>query len=119
MEDKTPRKYNSEFRNSIKVKISKLINKSDYISIYKIINNELGSRLTINRNGIYFNLNLLSNNAIEEIVAVLSDKIDTETSEQPKMKYHSYNKENLIENFIQGQKLTNQEKSLIKKFHQK
>ena len=39
-------------------------------------------------------------------------------TEQNKIKYEIYNKENNIENFINGQKLTNQEKSLIKKFRQ-
>jgi len=111
------RKYNSEYRKNLKTKISKLSNKNDFIQIYKIINIELENRLSINRNGIYFNLNLLSDKSIEDITNII-DKNESETSniEHTKITYKIYNKENNIENFINDNKLTNQEKSLIKKF---
>ena len=118
MEEKKSRKFNSEFRKNLKQKITKLSNKSDYVKIYKIILSELENKLSVNRNGIYFNINLLSDNTIEKINEIISEKTDTETinSESTKFKYETYNKDNQIENFIQGHKLTNQEKSLIKKF---
>jgi len=122
MEEKKIRKYNSEFRKNLKTKISKLSNKCDFIQIYKIVNFELENKLSINRNGIYFNLNLLSDKSIEDISAILenSDILnDTQTNtEINKITYEVYNKEINIENFINGYKLTNQEKSLIKKFRQ-
>lgn len=121
MEAKKIRKYNSIFRKNLKTKISKLINKYDFIEIYKIIIFELENKLSINRNGIYFNLNLISDICIEKIIKLLeineNNNIQSCT-EQNKIKYEIYNKENNIENFINGQKLTNQEKSLIKKFRQ-
>lgn len=122
MEEKKIRKYNSTFRKILKTKISKLTNKLNFIQIYKIVNNEMESKLSINRNGIYFNLNLLSDKCIEDIGAIL-DNYDNSNdtlsnTEHTKIIYETYNKETHIEDFINGHKLTNQEKSLIKKFRQ-
>ena len=120
MEEKKIRKYNSIFRKKLKTKISKVSNKHDFIQIYKIVNNELDNKLSINRNGIYFNLNLLSDECIEKITSILDNNDmlnDTQSNtEQFKIIYETYNKETHIENFINGHKLSNQEKSLIKKF---
>jgi len=120
MEEKNFRKYNSEFRKTLKNKISKLSNKNDFIQIYKIVNSELETKLSINRNGIYFNLNLLSDKSIDDITIIL-DKNDINNqvnNEQSKIIYETYNKDNNIETFIHDQKLTNHEKSIIKKFRQ-
>ena len=120
MEEKNFRKYNSEFRKTLKNKISKLSNKNDFIQIYKIVNSELETKLSINRNGIYFNLNLLSDKSIDDITIIL-DKNDINNqinNEHSKIVYETYNKDNNIETFIHDQKLTNQEKSIIKKFRQ-
>jgi len=118
--EKICRKYNSEFRKNIKQKISKLSNRYDYIQIYKIIISELENKISSNRNGIYFNLNLLSDKTIEKIIIFLDNIIDTENnSEYVKVKYETYNKDTNIENFIITHKLTNQEKSLIKKYRLK
>lgn len=112
------RKYNSEFRKNLKQKISKLSNKYDYLQIYKIIISELENKISSNRNGIYFNLNLLSDKTIEKINIFLNNIIET-NSEFVKVKYETYNKDTNIENFIITHKLTNQEKSLIKKYRLK
>lgn len=117
MEEKKIRKYNSEFRKSLKLKISKLNNKSTYIEIYKIINYELNNKVSVNSNGVYFNLNALSDISIDQILDAINYKNESDTqTEQFKIKYECYNKDNSIENFILDQKLTNQEKSLIKKY---
>ena len=71
---------------------------------------------------MYFNLNLLSDKVIDQINLIINEKNNLETKvapEQSKITYETYNKNNLIENFIQEHKLTNQEKSLIKKFRHK
>ena len=115
MEEKKIRKYNSEFRKNLKLKISKLNNKSCYLEIYKIINYELDNKFSINSNGIYFNLNALSDDSIDLIINAINFNSEPNT-ETFKIKYECYNKDNSIENFILDQKLTNQEKSLIKKY---
>lgn len=117
MEEKKIRKYNSEFRKNLKLKISKLNNKTCYLEIYKIINYELDNKFSINSNGVYFNLNALSDDSIDLILNAINYKNESETlTETFKIKYECYNKDNSIENFILDQKLTNQEKSLIKKY---
>jgi len=121
MEIITSRKYNSIFRKNLKTKISKLTDKNDFVKIYKIVNDELDNKLSINRNGIYFNLNLLSDKCIEDISLII-DNInilnEIQINNEPKIKYETYNKEINIENFIKNNKLTKKEKSLIKKFRQ-
>ena len=64
MEKKSLRKYNSDFRKNFKQKLTKLSNKNDCFQIYKIINSELENKITINNNGMYFNINLLSDKTI-------------------------------------------------------
>jgi len=120
MEEKIKRKYNTQFRKNLKQKFIKLFDKNDYFQVYKIISNDLNDKLSINRNGIYFNLNLLSDTSIENILLIIKNKEDNEViTETTKIKYEIYNKDNNIETFIQDNKLSNQEKSLIKKFRQK
>jgi len=122
MEQKSSRKYNSVYRNNLKQKMSKLTNKDDFIKIYKIISTELGNNISTNRNGMYFNFNLLSDKTIENITEFINQAIDsdtTSTTEHTKMTYETYNKESHIENFISLHKLSNQEKSIIKKYRQK
>ena len=88
---------------------------------YKLISKELESKFSVNKNGVYFNINLLSDDCIKEISNYISDKYDSETtSEVSKIKYETYYKEN--ENNIDisyGTKFSNQEKSILKKLHQK
>jgi hypothetical protein len=121
MEKKSLRKYNSDFRKNFKQKLTKLSNKNDCFQIYKIINSELENKITINNNGMYFNINLLSDKTIELINNYITDKneSDSTTTEHSKIIYESYNKDTNMENFISSHKLTNQEKSLIKKYRQK
>jgi hypothetical protein len=121
MENISTRKYNSIFRNNLKDKISKLNSKSDYMYIYRIILDELGDKISINRNGVYFNINLLNDDTIELINNFISDKIDSEiNTEQQKIKYESYSKEMNVQNdFLYGSKLSNQDKTILKRLHLK
>ena len=76
MENKINRKYNSIFRKNLKDKIAKLNSKNDYMYIYKIVSDELENKISINMNGVYFNINLLSDESIELINNFISDKND-------------------------------------------
>jgi oligoendopeptidase F len=117
MESKTIRKFNSEYRKSLKQKINKLKNKNNFIKIYNIVLDELDNKLTVNRNGIYFNLNLLSDTSIEKIEDIIKSELEIQSEIQSqKMTYETYNKNINMDQFINIHKLTNQEKSLIKKY---
>lgn len=117
METKVSRKYNSEYRKNLKHKIEKLNDKNAYFEIYKIITTHTDNKFSINRSGIYINLNALTDPVIELLTDYLNDISITENNDQNnKIIYQSYTKENTIEDYIIGPKLSNQEKNLIKKF---
>jgi hypothetical protein len=121
--EKTNRIFNSLYRKTLKEKISKLNNKKDYVFIYGLISKELESKFSVNKNGVYFNINLLSDDCIKELSEYISYKYDNEsvtTTEVSKMTYETYYKEN--ENNIEfsyGTKFSNHEKTILKKLHHK
>jgi hypothetical protein len=115
---KSSRIYNSSYRKILKDKITKLNNKKDYLYIYNIISKELETKFSVNKNGVYFNINLLSDNTIKELNDYIIDKNETDTnSEISKIKYETYYKENNCD-FSYGTKFSNQEKTILKKLHQ-
>lgn len=71
----TSRKFNSEYRKRLVSKIQNLNNNDYYIKLYYIITNDIGNNISSNRNGIFIDLNLLSDNCIEEINIFLNSKI--------------------------------------------
>ena len=79
MEDQksSKRKFNTNFRKKLIETINKITKKEDIIYIFKIINNDIGSNFSENKSGIYFNMNLLSDNCIEKIVNYLNNNVDT------------------------------------------
>ena len=117
--DSNTRKFSSSFRRKLVLKISKLKDKKDFVNIFNIIQNELGKEISINRNGIFFNMNLLSDESIDSLDRYLTDLVDntTITESEVKIKYKPYSV-NEIDNVNKlGPKLSNQEKSIIKKIH--
>jgi|TARA_B100000524_G_C23641649_1_gene366891 hypothetical protein len=113
------RKYNSNFRKKILNKIKLIKNKNDLVSIFKIVNRDIGDNFSQNKSGIFFNMNLLSDEGIEEILKLIdltnASETATENTEE-KLIYKTYS-ENEIEvyNSIGGSRLSNQEKSILKK----
>jgi translation initiation factor 2 beta subunit (eIF-2beta)/eIF-5 len=111
------RKYSSSVRRNIVQKISKLKDKKDFVKIYNIIQTEIGKDLSINRNGIFFNINLLSDECIDNLNNYLNElnECTTATETDTKIKYQAYNTDE-VENINKlGPKLSNQEKSILKK----
>ena len=66
------RKYNTEFRKIIKERICKLKSKNDYKYIYNLVW-KTNTKITKNKNGLYFNLNCLDDDTISDIVDYLDD----------------------------------------------
>ena len=110
------RKYGSDMRRKIVLKISKLKEKADFVNIFNIIQLELGKEVSINRNGIFFNINLLSDETIEKIENYFIENTENLTESETKIKYKPYSVDELESiNNSGGPKLSNQEKSIIKK----
>ena len=117
MEDSNERKFNSLYRRKLVNKINRLKEKKDFVTIYNIIQLELGKDISINRNGIFFNINALSNSIIEKIESFLNTISEIVTESDTKIKYQPYSVDELENVNKLGPKLSNQEKSIIKKFH--
>jgi hypothetical protein len=65
------RKYNTSFRKQIKERIGKLKSKNDYKYIYNLV--EKNTTITRNKNGVFFNLQHLDDETIEDIIDYLDD----------------------------------------------
>lgn len=103
-------------RRKIVLKISKLKEKADFVNIFNIIQLELGKEVSINRNGIFFNINLLSDETIGKIENYFIENTENLTESETKIKYKPYSVDELESiNNSGGPKLSNQEKSIIKK----
>ena len=67
------RKYNTEFRKIIKQRlIVGKLTKNDYKYIYNLVR-KTNTKITKNKNGLYFNLNCLDDDTISDIVDYLDD----------------------------------------------
>lgn len=121
MEQSSSRKYNTEFRKKLISKIDKIKDKHDLISIYNIITEDIGNNFSSNRNGIFINLNLISDDCIEKILEFIEDKLtNTITqSETDKINYKSYKFDDVELISEMGHKLSNQEKNIIKRIRNK
>ena len=116
MENLNERKFNSLYRRKLVNKINRLKEKKDFVTIFNIIQFELGKDISINRNGIFFNINALSNSVIEKIESFLNTISEIVTESDTKIKYQPYSVDELENVNKLGPKLSNQEKSIIKKF---
>ena len=104
------RKYDSKHRKKIADKFKRVTDKNILFEIYKIIKKDLKNKISKNNNGIFFDMNKLSDNCLEKISVILNENIDTETSEI-KLSYIPYSSQN--ENSEDG--LSNKEKNILKK----
>jgi len=121
MEINTSRKYNSIFRKKLVNKFEKIKSKSELLDIYNIIIEDIGTDFSTNQNGIFVNMNILSDNCIKKLINYIEDKININTSQTDteKVNYKTY-KSDEVENISEsGIKLSNQEKNIIKRIRDK
>ena len=72
--EKKPRKYNTDFRKKLVNKFDKIKNRNDMHTIYNIISKDIGTNFSSNRNGIFINMNILSDDCIDKLVEYIDDK---------------------------------------------
>ena len=114
------RTFDSHYRKKLIDKINNIKDKSQLVLIFKIVNRDIGNSYSENKSGIFFNMNLLSNDAIIEISDLINTFIETETENasentEDKVTYKSYS-DNDVETYNSfGPRLSNQEKSILKK----
>jgi hypothetical protein len=117
MEINISRKYNSTFRKKLVNKFEKIKSKSELLDIYNIIVEDIGTDFSTNQNGIFINMNILSDICIKKLIDYIEDKINMSTTQTDteKVNYKTY-KLDEVENISEsGIKLSNQEKNIIKR----
>ena len=118
-----PRKFNSEYRKKLVTKLDKIFsmtkNKLESFNIYNIINEDIGTNFSTNRNGIFINMNILSDECIQKLVDFIDTKYQlnplSESEKQPTINYKSFKLEDEDYMSGMGNKLSNQEKHIIKR----
>lgn len=118
-----PRKFNSEYRKKLVTKLDKIFsmtkNKLESFNIYNIINEDIGTNFSTNRNGIFINMNILSDKCIQKLVDFIDTKYQlnplSESEKQPTINYKSFKLEDEDYMSGMGNKLSNQEKHIIKR----
>jgi len=117
-----PRKYNSIFRKKLVNNFEKIKNKSELLDIYNIIIEDIGNDFSTNQNGIFINMNLLSDKSIKSLVDYIDEKITLSASQTDteKINYKTYKSDDIENNISDnGIKLSNQEKNIIKRIRNK
>ena len=114
---KTIRKYNSVYRKKLINKIELIKNKNALIDIYKIIISDIGDDISSNSNGMFININILSDFCISEIMHYFNSyNIKQNDNNFKQINCNLYNIED-IDSLIEskGHSFSNKEKSIIKK----
>jgi len=117
MMNKTLRNYDSQYRKKLVNKIKKLTIKEDYINIYNIITADIGTNFSSNINGLFLNVNLLSDDCINKINIFLDSKLEKTTINSNVINTYKTSTNN--EHKVAHYKLSNQEKTIIKRFRDK
>lgn len=123
------RKYDSNFRKKLINKFSQIKEKKVLCLLYEVVREDNEKNISQNKSGIYFNLNKLNDDSIEKIVNILDEydkKLEIEKkdledklkkSDTEKLIYKQYSEGDHLEQFDNlGPRLSNQERSILKKF---
>lgn len=121
MELSSSRKYNTSLRKKLVIKFEKIKSKLDYIIIYNIITQDIGNNFSTNRNGIFINMNILSDDCVGKLIEFMNEKLNSNLSltETDKVNYKSYKFDEVEIISEMGHKLSNQEKNIIKRIRNK
>jgi hypothetical protein len=118
---KKVRKYNSEYRKKLVVKFENIKDKQKLIDIYYIIYNDIGNNFSSNRNGIFINMNLLSDQCIENLIKYIDNSVITilsnNNNEKTDFTFYKFDDVELLSEI--GHKFSNQEKHILKRIKSK
>lgn len=108
--------YTHQKKLEINDKIKKIQNKQIFEEIFNIVKNYIKASMTVNNNGIFFDLNVLPNKILKKLDEYLDEQIECNISSHKTLQYSSYsiNDDDLSDNL----KLSNKDKNLIKNFKQ-
>jgi hypothetical protein len=116
MNGKNIRKYNTIFRKKLVENLDKINNNQILVDIYNIIVEDIGHNYSVNRNGLFINLNILSDFCINKLINIINSYKEIDNSKNTdNYNYNNYKFDDIELINELGHKLTNQEKILIKK----
>ena len=120
--DINKRLYNSAYRKKLLSKIDTIKDKTILLNIYTYITADIGNNFSSNTNGIFININILSNDCIQKISVYVDEIINKSIINNKNIEtvncsiYNSDDVEILSEF---GHKFSNQEKNIIKRIRNK
>jgi hypothetical protein len=112
--------YNTDFRKKLKSKLEKILDKNDLIIIYNIIVSDIGTNISTNKNGIFINMNILSDSCISNLNNFIEDKfkiINNNENDKQNCKVYKLDDVEIMSEL--GHKLSNHEKNIIKRIRNK
>ena len=111
------RKYKSDYRKKLISKFDNIKNKNILIDIYNIIINDIGTNYSSNRNGIFINMNILSDTCIDKLNEYIENNLNNNLSDikSDKLDCKIYKLDEIELLSEIGHKLSNQEKNIIKR----
>lgn len=115
MENKNIRKYNTTFRKKFVENLNKNQDNIILLDIYNIIVDDIGHNYSTNRNGIFINLNILSDSCIDKLINILNYYKNDIIQNYDNNQFTNYKFDDVELITEMGHKLTNQEKIYIKK----
>ena len=108
--------YNYSERKKISSKVMSIKKKEDYVRLFKIINQDPNNKFTENSNGIWLDFKSLSDETIEKVEKFLNKiKKKNKTDSINSHEYVPYSLEENFSNKVNGPKLSNYEKSILRR----
>ena len=116
--DINKRLYNSIYRKKLLNKIDSIKDKNILINIYNFITIDIGNNFSSNTNGIFININILSNDCIKKINDYVDEiinlsMINNKNIETVNCSIYNSDDVEILSEF--GYKFSNQEKTILKK----
>lgn len=113
--EKKIRKFNTSKRKKLVDKIGNIIDNNVYYKIFNIIKNMKTVKYTENNNGIFFNINKLSDDIIEKIVNIVNTSLENLDTSEIKLDYTPYSVDKYLKTSNFGPRLSNKEKNILNK----
>ena len=111
------RVYSYSERKKISTKIMSIKNKDDYIRLFKLINQDPNNKFTENSNGIWLDCKVLSDETIYKIIKFIHklEKKGDGSDSANSLEYVPYSTEDNYNVKPSGPKLSNYEKSILRR----
>jgi hypothetical protein len=116
---KKDRLYNSEYRRNLSDKISHINDNKLYFKLFNELKNQKDFKYSRNKNGIFFDINKLSDNTIIIIKNFIDNHFQNINTETEKLEFIQYSTEEFSKLNEKGNRLNNIEKNLLRVYKNK